>query len=78
MINFLVKTMGKKKFVFTFILFFFYLQVFNISAQESFKVVLDPGHGGTDPGNLGNGYYEKDIVLKIAIAVGKLLDKDKE
>ena len=78
MINFLVKTMGKKKFVFVFILFFFSLQVFNISAQENFKVVLDAGHGGTDPGNLGNGYYEKDIVLKIAIAVGKLLDKDKD
>ena len=24
-----------------------------------FVVVLDAGHGGHDPGNLGNGYLEK-------------------
>ena len=48
-----------------------------ISAQQQFKVVLDAGHGGTDPGNTGSGYLEKDIVLKIAKEVGKLLAKDK-
>ena len=40
-----------------------------INAQQQFKVVLDAGHGGTDPGNTGNGYLEKDIVLKIALEV---------
>ncbi|MBM7703882.1 N-acetylmuramoyl-L-alanine amidase family protein [Metabacillus iocasae] len=29
-------------------------------------IVLDPGHGGTDPGAVGNGIKEKDIVLDIA------------
>jgi len=52
----------------------------SISAQQKFKVVLDAGHGGTDPGNLGapkSNYLEKDIVLKIALEVGKLLEKNK-
>lgn len=50
----------------------------DIYAQQQFKVVLDAGHGGTDPGNTGSGYFEKNIVLKIANEVGNLLKKDKE
>ena len=29
-------------------------------------VVIDPGHGGTDPGSVGNNQYEKDYTLKIS------------
>lgn len=29
-------------------------------------VILDPGHGGTDPGGVGNGFMEKNVVLNIA------------
>lgn len=52
------------------------LQSYEAAAQEKFKVVIDAGHGGTDPGNLGNGYFEKDIVLKIALEAGELLKAD--
>lgn len=31
-------------------------------------VVLDPGHGGSDPGAVGNGVKEKDVNLKISLA----------
>lgn len=41
-----------------------------------FVVVLDAGHGGHDPGNLGNGYLEKNIALNIVLKVGELLEKD--
>ncbi len=43
-------------------------------------IVLDPGHGGQDPGTLGRWGYlnEKDIVLDIALRVGKLLEKRKD
>ena len=48
-----------------------------VLAQQSdqFVVVLDAGHGGHDPGNLGNGYKEKSIALNIVLAVGKELSK---
>lgn len=37
------------------------------------KVLLDPGHGGNDPGAIGNDIQEKDITLELALEVGKLL-----
>ena len=41
-----------------------------------FKVVLDAGHGGKDPGKVVNKtIYEKDIVLKIVLLVGKKLEE---
>lgn len=49
--------------------------------HESFasirKVVIDPGHGGDDPGAIGpSGLMEKDVVLDIAMKVGRLLIED--
>lgn len=37
-------------------------------------VVIDPGHGGKDPGALGKFSKEKDIVLKVGIKLGKLIN----
>lgn len=34
-------------------------------------VVLDPGHGGKDPGAVGNGMREKDVVLDISLRAKK-------
>jgi N-acetylmuramoyl-L-alanine amidase len=40
-------------------------------------VVLDPGHGGEDPGAIGPaGTYEKDVVLAIARQTKALLEQD--
>lgn len=60
------------------VLFFSVLIIFNYTIQaqdKSFVVVLDAGHGGHDSGNRGNGYYEKEIALKIALRVGAQLEK---
>lgn len=46
-----------------------------ISQNKKFTVVLDAGHGGTDPGNIGNGYREKNIALKVVKEIGKELNK---
>ncbi|MEZ4854157.1 N-acetylmuramoyl-L-alanine amidase [Flavobacterium sp.] len=45
------------------------------SQNSKFKVVLDAGHGGTDPGNSYHGYVEKEIALKTTLLVGKELEK---
>jgi N-acetylmuramoyl-L-alanine amidase len=58
--------------------------VFNVTLRENAgkstqavlnpvqKVVIDAGHGGKDPGGMGNNSHEKHIVLKIAqlLAIG--------
>lgn len=64
----------------TWLLFTFILTDGRLNAQNgntSFVVVLDAGHGGHDPGNLGNGYREKDIALNVTLMVGKALEKHK-
>lgn len=37
-------------------------------------VVLDAGHGGANPGAIYNGRQEKDDVLELALAVGRILE----
>jgi N-acetylmuramoyl-L-alanine amidase len=40
------------------------------------NIIIDPGHGGKDPGCIGiTRKYEKNIVLKIALKLGKLIEK---
>lgn len=39
------------------------------------KIVIDPGHGGKDPGALGKNTQEKDIVLSIALKAGKYIQE---
>ena len=50
--------------------------LFAQGTSNKFIVVLDAGHGGHDPGNLGNGYKEKNIALNIVLEVGRELDKN--
>ncbi|MGB5850388.1 MAG: N-acetylmuramoyl-L-alanine amidase, partial [Ignavibacteriaceae bacterium] len=39
-------------------------------------IVIDPGHGGKDPGAIGlNKINEKDINLKVALKLGKLIEE---
>ncbi len=60
----------------TVILIHFYLfslQSQEIKNQSNFTVVIDPGHGGKDPGALNNGFIEKIIALKTSLKLGQLL-----
>jgi N-acetylmuramoyl-L-alanine amidase len=52
-----------------------YLQLPNVK-QNKFSVVLDPGHGGPDPGAIGiGGLRETDVVLEVSEIVKKLLSE---
>lgn len=45
-------------------------------SEKKYTVVLDPGHGGSDPGNLGTGRLlktEKDVSLDVALIVGEYI-----
>ena len=50
-----------------------YLQLPNVK-QNKFLVVIDPGHGGPDPGAIGiGGIRETDVVLEVSKIVKELL-----
>ena len=40
----------------------------------AYKVVVDAGHGGEDPGAVYEGRREKDDTLRLALAVGEILE----
>jgi N-acetylmuramoyl-L-alanine amidase len=48
-----------------------------ISQNKLDVIVLDPGHGGKDPGTIGDftGVQEKNIVLPITMKLGKLIEQ---
>jgi N-acetylmuramoyl-L-alanine amidase len=47
-------------------------------AKDKFIVVIDPGHGGKDPGAVGsNGTCEKDVVLEVARKLKARIDREK-
>lgn len=53
------------------------LSCFSINSYaKDFTVVLDAGHGGHDAGAVGRISKEKNINLKVALAVGALLSKN--
>ena len=41
--------------------------------NKDFTVVIDPGHGGRDPGAIGRRGKEKNINLSVALKLGKLI-----
>jgi N-acetylmuramoyl-L-alanine amidase len=51
---------------------------FSISRQLGLgvsRIVIDPGHGGHDPGAQGKGVAEAELVLDVALRLEKLLQK---
>lgn len=43
-------------------------------APRPFRVIIDPGHGGLDPGASRKGVLEKDVVLDISLEMARLIN----
>ena len=41
---------------------------------DNFYIIIDPGHGGEDPGAIDNGLKEKDLNLKVALFLDSILN----
>jgi N-acetylmuramoyl-L-alanine amidase len=46
-----------------------------VAPNKPFIVVIDPGHGGKDPGTVWKNIHEKDIALSIALKLGNYIKK---
>jgi len=59
---------------------FFFVSAGLEAAEKKFTVVIDPGHGGKDPGAVGSvlKLQEKNINLAVALELGALLEAEKD
>jgi N-acetylmuramoyl-L-alanine amidase len=48
-----------------------------LAINRKFKILIDPGHGGDDPGTTKNSTEEKDLTLKISKKLGAMLKKQR-
>ena len=65
----------KKYFCFILISFLF-VGIFDVKASKPLRnktIIIDPGHGGIDPGTAYKDIYEKDIVLSISLFLKQTL-----
>ncbi len=58
-----------------FIIFALWLVPCAVPAKD-FVLVIDPGHGGKDPGAMGTYSKEKNINLNVALKVGELISRN--
>jgi N-acetylmuramoyl-L-alanine amidase len=63
----------KTLFLVCFLLTFFNIVTFGQAKDKVSKIVIDAGHGGTMPGAIGKLCKEKDLNLKVANRLGKLI-----
>ena len=66
----------KTLFLVCFALTFFNVTLFGQAKDKVAKVVIDAGHGGRMPGAVGKLSKEKDINLKVALRLGKLISEN--
>lgn len=69
-----------KRILLFFVITLLFLPFGDVAAQRHQhsirKVVIDPGHGGKDPGAVGRRSKEKDIVLSIALKAGRYIEEN--
>lgn len=58
-----------------FLLLTIFFTILTYSQDRKFKLILDAGHGGKDPGAQKNGCVEKEIALDVILQIGQILEK---
>jgi N-acetylmuramoyl-L-alanine amidase len=53
-----------------------YGQIMGAAGDKKWVIVIDPGHGGYDPGALGSFSAEKNITLAIALRTGNYIEQN--
>ncbi len=66
--------MGKK--ILLWVMILLSLPLYAEAAGKKFVVVIDAGHGGKDTGCVGKISKEKDLTLKMALALGRFLERN--
>ena len=66
----------KKLLVFSLVLAMCLVAVAASAHLTGKKICIDPGHGGSDPGAVGNGLYEDNINLDIGLRARNLMQAD--
>jgi len=80
--TFVFKSTYFRTYAFAYLLLttFFFINYYAIGQKkESYgikKIVIDPGHGGRDPGTVGSKSYEKNIALSVSLKFGELISKN--
>lgn len=65
------------KLIFLFpLLIFFSSSAPPVKNGKGWVIVIDPGHGGNDPGAVGSFSYEKNITLAIALKTGEYIEQN--
>ena len=57
------------------LLILLFLSLFPLSAEKKFKVVIDPGHGGTNTGAVSGDIAEKELTLALAAKIRAFFKK---
>lgn len=74
-----IRLINKQRILWLFVVLFPLLfEPLPVQAQRGSKirtVVIDPGHGGRDPGAVGRRSKEKDIVLSVALKTGQYINQ---
>ncbi|MDR1054745.1 MAG: N-acetylmuramoyl-L-alanine amidase [Prevotellaceae bacterium] len=72
--------LSRFKFIIVLVLFLITFAYNNVNAQKAEskikKIVIDAGHGGKDPGALGVVHFEKNLVLPVALRLGRLIEEN--
>ncbi len=71
----------RKRNMLTFLVgvFVFFVAAIPSPNEDQFIVVLDAGHGGSDPGNLGTGRFkttEKNVALDVTLKLGEYISEN--